>query len=157
MDVEKKVDKKRVYRKAFFITINTNRRVLDGDPELPELCNKLQSVFEDILSHDFLRQWVRFTATYHNATYDTHVRRIEDPEGVIEIGGKENRLHLHLFLRFSSWANIAASTGSTVGHYRGLLEQVVAKYFEGKAYVNITNVQDPRDAISKYMSKGLRK
>lgn len=154
------VDRTRIHTKSFFITLNSNIRCDPEDPNLNDYCDRYRACFEEFLSHDFLREWIRFTNAYKDATYDHHVKQICNPKAVVEIGGKEGRIHMHVYICFKAWANVAASVSGTVSHYRGMLEELVMKHFggvmNGRPHVNIRNVNDPRLTIEEYMEKNLR-
>lgn len=159
MSVEQQhsVDKTKLYKKSFFITINCNIRSDPDDPALDSHVQKYKDVFTDLISHDTLRELIRFTPKYSHATYDTHVKQIISPSAVVEIGGKESRVHVHILLPVSAWANIAG--GPSIRHYRSVLIQLVQRHFglEMNPHLDIKITGDVNETIEDYMMKHMRR
>lgn len=156
--IERTLAKNRLVSKIMFITINTNIRMAEDDPSFPPLKEKLRNVVKMFADPLFLSKWVKFTpqAEKEGAVYDSkHIKDV-NIQAAVEIGGKEQRVHLHMSFSVRSWSPVSLSTGTTVNHYRSLIEQLVMSQIpeiQGKPYVNIRNGNSTMGTLYDYLSK----
>lgn len=85
----------------FFLTINTNQRYKPDDPNLQSDTDIFVNVIEDVLNH--INEYI--TLPQGVEWNDDNIKDVSC-DYVIEVGGKKNCLHSHIFVKITHNTNV---------------------------------------------------
>jgi hypothetical protein len=99
-DFKQKQQGAKLRHSNYFLTINTNQRFKDDDPNLENDTTFYNGVIETLLNN--IDQYVKLR---EGDTWDDNVKDV-NVEYVIEKGNEKNCLHCHIFLKFTHTTDV---------------------------------------------------
>jgi hypothetical protein len=124
----------------FFLTINTNQRFKDDDPNLQNDTEFFVEVIENILNN--VQEYVTIPA---EANWDTDVQDV-DVNYVVEKGTEKNCLHTHILLKFKHNTKVQLN-------YKKIKEDICNKLGLPNIHLKNILVKNNNDKILDYMNK----
>lgn len=139
---------KRLKFSSFFITVNTQAYFTSDESNFKEEADRLKDTFDNLINQSTMDNFITIKAPQDNNKDLKEIIRDINVYKVLELGTKQNRLHLHAMIIINHYSNLQLN----LKHIRDSFDSEYNK----NIHINLDLVKNKDDVqvILEYMSKG---